>query len=153
LYIDMIGTEKEPVMSSSYDSDQKNGFRWNAGGWFGGQIGSTVWLLILGVLLMWQDVVSGLAAIGAFVVPNIVGTMMWRRRHEMPVYPTIQWLFAVMGLCTLTVLMTVKARAVEIPGYTVDLPWWIMFIYPAIILQMHFIHRATTRAAKRTDNN
>ena len=48
-------------------------FQWNAGGWFGGQIGGTAWMLVAGVL--------GLAILVCFLIPNVVGV---GGRYELP---------------------------------------------------------------------
>ena len=36
-------------------SSQVSPFGWNAGGWFGALLGSTIWLLALGVGLLQED--------------------------------------------------------------------------------------------------
>jgi hypothetical protein len=38
-----------------HDKIASTAFYWNAGGWFGGQIGGTVWLLICGLVFFAKD--------------------------------------------------------------------------------------------------
>ena len=42
---------------SAQDGRQTRGFRWNAGGWFGSQIGMTAWILVTAFVLYPVDVV------------------------------------------------------------------------------------------------
>lgn len=46
---------------------------WNAGGWFGGQLGATIWVLIAGILTVIRDLTTGLLVLGLFLIPNVIG--------------------------------------------------------------------------------
>ena len=73
-------------------------FRWHAGAWFGAQIGSTLWLVILGVALSFRDDSSpGTAIIALAVAVNGIGLILWEHRDRMRPYPAIQTLIAVVG--------------------------------------------------------
>lgn len=68
--------------------------QWNFGGWFGAQFGSTAWILVAAVLLMFKDIKTGLILIAAFAVPNIVGFVLWRRQRTLSCYKATQFLIA-----------------------------------------------------------
>ncbi len=45
-------------------------FQWNVGGWFGCQIGSTIWLLLAGILLTAESVACSALLFGCFLIPT-----------------------------------------------------------------------------------
>jgi hypothetical protein len=75
--------------------------KWNAGGWFGGQLGGTVWMLLAALSLVAHSWPTALGALACFALPNAVGTWLWMRREELDVYRASQGLVAVSGLSAL----------------------------------------------------
>lgn len=53
---------------------------WQAGGWFGAQVGGTLWLLFLAVVLAGPHPAAAVVAGMSFVVANLFGWRLWRRR-------------------------------------------------------------------------
>lgn len=79
-------------------------FQWNTGGWFGGQLGGTAWMLVgAGVL---AALAPGHAAIwlSCFLVANLVGLSLWRRRDRLSPYVAIQLLLGTCGVVGLVAL-------------------------------------------------
>lgn len=70
---------------------------WNAGGWFGGQIGGTAWILVAAALSAFRDISTGLILLAIFAVPNIIGYMFWRRQ-KYSCYAATQILVGLMGI-------------------------------------------------------
>lgn len=70
---------------------------WNFGGWFGGQLGGTAWILVAAVLVAFRDPQTGLWVGLMFLVPNLVGTLLWRRRERLSCYTAMQILLPVVG--------------------------------------------------------
>lgn len=70
---------------------------WNAGGWFGGQLGGTAWILIAAILSMAHDVTTGLTLLLLFLIPNMVGLLLWYQR-KLTCYLSIQIVLALCGL-------------------------------------------------------
>lgn len=70
---------------------------WNAGGWFGSQIGGTCWILVAAILAAVRDVSMGLILLGIFAVPNIIGYAFWHQK-KLSCYAATQWLIAMMGV-------------------------------------------------------
>lgn len=86
---------------------EPNQMQWNLGGWLGAQLGSTVWILVAGVLSLWVDVKTALVVMALFTVANVIGIAIWRHRDELSAYAGIQTLLpvvAVVGLATVYVL-------------------------------------------------
>ena len=70
--------------------------QWNAGGWFGGQIGATCWMLIAGILTAVKDLTTGSIVIGFFLLANLVGWLLWQTRR-FSCYASTQLLIAISG--------------------------------------------------------
>ena len=73
---------------------------WNAAGWFGGQVGATLWMLIAGTLAAARDLPMGMAVLLLFAVPNVVGAALWLSRR-LSCYASMQILIAITGACSL----------------------------------------------------
>lgn len=70
-------------------------FQWNKGAWFGGQIGATASLMLVGIGLFFVDIPLGLVCLFCGVVPNVWGYLMWRHRDRLAPYPAIQRLIVI----------------------------------------------------------
>jgi hypothetical protein len=57
---------------------------WSAEGWFGAQVGSTLWLLIAAAVLLPQSAVVGLGVLLLWIAANGAGLALWRRRAALP---------------------------------------------------------------------
>jgi hypothetical protein len=101
---------------------------WNAGGWFGTQLGCTVWLLPLGVGLVPEDVVSGVVALAGFAACNMWGWALWRRRVVVPAHTGVQILLGGVALVVAAVVLVANAR---VPS--VYLPYWAMAAIPVLM--------------------
>ena len=121
-------------------------FQWNWGGWFGSQVGATLWLVLLGALLLAQGKPAGGLVMVFGVVPNLVGLALWRRRHSVSPYPAIQALLAVCGVCALGALVFLRASgAAQLPE---NMPSdWFLLMYPGLMLTFHLQERGARRAA------
>lgn len=71
---------------------------WNFGGWYGGQLGGTAWMLVAAILTAVRDPVIGLVALLLAAVPNVVGVVLWRRRERLSCYRSLQWLLVLIGV-------------------------------------------------------
>ncbi len=76
---------------------ESNQIRWNLGGWLSAQLGGTLWILVAGILSLWVDVTTAVAVIGMFVVANMIGMGIWRRREKLSAYAGIQILLPFIG--------------------------------------------------------
>lgn len=73
---------------------------WNVGGWFGGQLGATVWMLVAGILTAIRDLPTGIFVVLLFAIPNVVGVVLWLNR-KLSCYASTQLLIGVSGICGL----------------------------------------------------
>jgi hypothetical protein len=81
-------------------------FQWNAGGWFGGQIGSTLWMLVGGVPLAIYSATIGITWLTCFAVANAAGTCLWMSRDRLRPYPAYQLLLLIIAVSGLVALFT-----------------------------------------------
>jgi len=69
-------------------------FQWNTGGWFGSQIGSTLWLLLLGVTILNTNVIIGSILLFFFILPKHGGVAHLARaprNRSVPRHPGPFW--------------------------------------------------------------
>ncbi len=84
------------------NSLERSSFVWNAGGWFGSQVGGSVWMLFCGLSLLFSDAISGLVCLGSFAVINAIGCYFWQHREKLDPYVGFQRLFFTLAVvCTL----------------------------------------------------
>ena len=120
-------------------------FQWNTGGWFGAQIGSTFWLLLLGLGAVAQSFNMFALLIICFLIPNLIGTGLWMNRARIAPYTAIQILLFV--LCAATSLALLGA---DYLGYLYILDqriqnprnmYWILMIFPTLMIILNYINR------------
>jgi len=75
-----------------------NLMQWNFGGWLGGQLGGSVWMLVAGILSFSEHPFAATTVIVLFALVNLIGTMLWRRRERLSPYAAIQILLPVLGV-------------------------------------------------------
>ncbi len=80
-------------------------FQWNAGAWFGSQVGSTLWLFAASCQTFQKSVAAATWLIFCAAAPNIVGSILWMKRDRLAPYPAIQFLIATVGVFTLLALL------------------------------------------------
>lgn len=123
-------------------SPQVSPFGWNAGGWFGALLGSTIWLLILGVSVFPEDLAAGALAIAGFAAANLWGIALWLRRDRLTAYSGLQWMMA--GLLVVFAAVVFSSNL---------LPYWV-FAAPLPLMAMFWLRQQASRGpdkAKRTD--
>lgn len=120
-------------------------FQWNTGGFFGGQIGGTCWLLPMAYVLFWGgDLSGGAILILCFAAPNILGTFLWTRRASIPPYPAIQALLLGVAVAAYTAFFIllrsdVLVREVHAGAWApVFLP---LLLFPGMMLMFHVIEK------------
>ena len=89
---------------NSRTTQQKSAFQWNAGGWFGSQFGSTLWILIAALIFFTKDYQAALLTLACFLIPNLIGCWLWSSRQRIAAYPAFQILLTCIGLFSLIAL-------------------------------------------------
>ena len=116
---------------------------WNAGGWFGGQFGATIWILIAGVLTAARDLATGMIVVILFVAVNVVGLALWMSR-KLSCYASTQVLIGFSGICSLsTVYVLDRANVwgqIQTGGEISALStyWIIGLVFSGLMLMFYF---------------
>ena len=76
---------------------------WNSGGWFGSQLGATVWILVAAAISSGHDISTGMVLLLIFLLPNVAGLILWRSR-KLSCYLSLQILFALCGVAGLAAI-------------------------------------------------
>ena len=124
-------------------------FQWNTWGWFGGQVGSTLWLFALGLVWLfrgrvWTGVVCAILAL----VPNIIGLRLWLFRDRIRPHRALQIL---MGTIWFSVLggILVLARAEGLSFGRIPLQVWsAALFFPFWMLVFYWIERCAVKSRK-----
>lgn len=122
-------------MRTSDRSDPREPFRWNAGGWFGPQLGGTLWLLLLGLAVLPKDALAAAVVLACFASANLVGLSLWRRRHASSAYPALQRMIAACGAASLIAVAFLDSRP-ESVEFAPAIPYWLLLIFPGVMLML-----------------
>jgi len=120
-------------------------FQWNTGGWFGAQIGSTLWLLLLGMILLNKNVIIGSIILLFFILPNMMGWIIWNERHRIEPYPAIQALLGMIGFSSLfaVIILDLSGYITKLEPGMRDSPkqaYWYLLIFPVLMIAFHFLN-------------
>jgi hypothetical protein len=131
-------------------NDIPSAFTWNTGGWFGAQFGSTLWLLILGLVLVRTDALAAWLCVAGFLVLNAWGFHLWRARGWLSAYAGLQRFLLAAAVVVTVVVVVVNGRGLSepsAPGAMVStyLPYWTIAAAPALMLFFFFRERKTRR--------
>ena len=114
--------------------------QWSAAAWFSAQLGSTLWMVLGGVLLCERSSILGLGPLVCFAVANLIGLGLWRARGRLAPYPALQILLAVAGVCALIALTFLTEGIDGAARYYRGL-----LLFPALMLYLHFLERSARR--------
>ena len=80
---------------------------WNAGGWFGAQIGGTCWIAICAAFLSMHNLTIATAVFALFLAANVIGIVIWRARNRISAYSGIKVLLIVIGVASIAAVFVV----------------------------------------------
>lgn len=121
-------------------------FQWNRSGWFGGQIGATLWLLLLGSWLLVQSQPVGALLVGLGAGSNLVGVALWRRRSSLSPYLALQMLIAVCGIAAAVAMIFL--RGVDVSPSSTELPRaWFLLFYPGLMLIFYLQEQSARKSS------
>ena len=138
------------------ESARQTAFVWNAGGWFGSQVGSTLWLLILGLGVARRDPLAGSLAVGGFLALNAWGLSLWRSRARLGAYAGIQRFLLAATAVVAVVVVVAHARSTATtprPGALAStfLPGWVVLMFPGLML-LFWLRERLARREPRDDS-
>jgi hypothetical protein len=126
------------------------GVQWNTGGWFGAQLGSTLWVLIAALVLLPKHPVSGIIALSSFALPNIFGLMLYRNRNRLAPYPAIQWLVFVIGIFTVSFVVYLdRLDLVQEIDPRLGSDRWGFYLVPVLFAGLMFLFHVVERKARK----
>ena len=111
-------------------------FRWNAGGWFGSQLGCTAWLLSGAFEFLWKDALLTSCFLLSFAVVNIWGLFLWSRRDRLTAYTGLQCLLA--GCSTVLTLLIIL---INIRGFSAVGSYLVIGFGPFLMLRFYLLER------------
>lgn len=85
---------------------------WSRGGWFGGQLGGTAWMLVAAVLSLGQAPRAGLIVFSVFAAVNAAGLLMWRGRNRLSCYRATQILLLAIGIGSLATVYLLQSQGI-----------------------------------------
>ena len=126
-------------------------FQWNTGGWFGGQVGSTLWIVLLGGVAAVRNVWVGLLICLCGVLPNLLGLYLWNRRDRIKPYAAIQILLGCVGVLSLAAVLLFHLGGLVLQdsgGVSITTAFWYLLLYPLLML-CFFWQEMSSRKRKR----
>ncbi len=127
-------------------------FRWDAGGYWGGLLGATVWLLVWGGVLIGEAPRLGVIVLACGLVPVVVGWLLWRRRRVISAHAAIQIVLACAGLgAALAALLVLRAADAHDPAWQ-HARWarqllWGLLLFPGLMFLFWWMERRGRRVA------
>jgi hypothetical protein len=115
-------------------------FQWNTVAWFGGQIGSTAWMLAGAAILAWEAPEVAIVWLACFFAANAAGAYVWSRRRRLRPFPAMQMGFlgcGASGLIALVALHLLRPglRVTRPAGVQLGDPWMIL-AFPLVMLAL-----------------
>jgi hypothetical protein len=144
-------------MPADHGTARPGYFHWNAGGWFGSQLGGTAWLLVAAAVLAPHAPAMAVVWLACFAVANAVGLGLWLRRAWVRPHTGIQLLLltcGVAGFLAWWVLDTLRPEVVR------ELNWprqgyWMLLIVPALMAWfavLQYLARGRPRSPENTES-
>ena len=124
------------------------GLRWETGGWFGGQIGGTLWMLISALVVWSTDASVALLLLACFAIPNVLATGIWMRRDRWRSLTALLVLFALIGAFSLAATVVLdRAGSFATLGYggtttSGTMYFMIALLTPGLMLMIYFQDRS-----------
>ena len=137
-------------MTSQSRSVRPAGLVWNAGGWFGAQLGGSCWIAICAGLLGGHDAAVAMAVLAVFATANVGGAAMWLARQRLPAYRAMQALMVLLGAAGVLAVLVIERSGlwfvVQGRGGTVSAGQMYLLI-PVVTLALMVLFRLLQRRA------
>ena len=134
---------------------EPNQMQWNLGGWLGGQLGGSVWMLVAGLLSFFDDPKTAVTVIVLFALANLVGVILWSRRDGLSPYAGIQILLPVLGVFGLAAVFVLDRAgiydAIQIGGTISAYVTYTAIVVVAAALMLMFYFRFGRKSEKNDE--
>lgn len=139
--------------SSSLRAGDKSPFVWNAGAWLGSLLGGSAWVLLAGIVLLFQDIPSAAVCLGSFAALNTYGLHLWRRRDKLGAYEGFQRLMLAFTLFYAIIIVVMNVRGITesptpIGGIPTRVPYWPIGLPLVSMAFWYLLERAAKRGSR-----
>jgi hypothetical protein len=121
--------------------------QWSVGGWFGSQLGMTLWMLLAAGVLTTSSLQIAGVVFAIFIAVNAAGYVLWRRRATLAPHTAFQLLLLAGAIATAALFLTLEfAGLVEVIDELSDpdlpLPLWAhLGVFPLMMALMARFNR------------
>lgn len=121
--------------------------KWDAGAWFGSQLGGSCWMAVGASVLLARDAGRAAVVLALFVAANAVGLGLWRARAKVRALVGYQVLILTLGLASLLATMTIHFAglwdAVQVGGRVPPVAMYCLLgaLIPGLLIRMSFVER------------
>ena len=122
---------------------QSDGLQWDIGGWYGGQLGGTTWMFVIGIsCFSFSQPIAGVLILAIGLLVNIIGFAFFLNEHRLPAYPTLQLFIAILAIATLLIFIILEIAniplACKLGNYqspsTPFNHYWVLLMFPALMI-------------------
>ncbi|MFT5288770.1 MAG: hypothetical protein ACI8QC_003516 [Planctomycetota bacterium] len=121
--------------------------QWSVGGWFGSQLGITLWMLLAAGALTFSSMQSAGVVFAIFIAANAAGCALWRRRATLAPHTAFQLLLLAGAIATTALFLTLESAGLveiidELSDPDLPLPLWAhLGIFPLMMAIMARINK------------
>ncbi|NJO85557.1 MAG: hypothetical protein HC818_01785 [Synechococcaceae cyanobacterium RM1_1_27] len=109
---------------------------WRSSAWFGSQVGSTLWMVLLGIVAaIKNDLQTAAIAVVGVALLNLWGVMLWRQRRMCSMYAALQRFLTLNTLVTAVLVFSLNRNG-DLPS-SLFLPYWVIAV-PLGLMLMFF---------------
>jgi hypothetical protein len=125
-------------------------FQWSPGGYFGAQLGGTLWLLSFLWFAPLAPEAAGLG-LGLFAAANAVGFALWWGRDRIAPYVGVQLLLLACAAAGVAAFAGLTALRPSLASRLLKSPrdWMPLLVFPAIMVAFHLMEASARRARAR----
>lgn len=132
-------------MSGGPPPTRPSGFQWDFGGWFGSQLGSTLWMLLAGSILLARVPLAASVVIGIFLLVNALEFSLWQARARLSAHRGVQAQLWISGLGSIACLFALGRlggfEALPGGGPASDVKWSLAVLAFTVLLSLVFWRR------------
>jgi len=115
---------------------------WNLGGWLGGQVGGSCWMLVAGLLSIPANSNAAITVLGLFVLANFAGWLIWRRRDSLSPYKGLQLLVPVLGATGIAAVYVLDNagiyESIQVGSSVTAWETYVIFVGVVVVLMVMF---------------
>jgi len=122
--------------------NESSQMRWNLGGWLGGQVGGSCWMLVAGLLSIPANSNAAITVLGLFVLANFAGWLIWRRRDSLSPYKGLQLLVPVLGATGIAAVYVLDNagiyESIQVGSSVTAWETYVIFVGVVVVLMVMF---------------